>query len=76
MSLVSSCRFFPAFYGGFVQGDKLYLAMEECSLGTLGYYNVSAAPTTILGRDRKIIMAQLALAINFLHATGIVHRLA
>ena len=40
------CAFFPRFHGGFTYNDHLYLAMEECVLGTLGSYDKAPIPMT------------------------------
>ena len=50
LSLTDKCPFFPRFHGGFPFGGHLYLAMEECAMGTLGAYD--AAPVPISWADR------------------------
>ena len=50
LSLTDKCPFFPSLYGGFPFGDHLYIAMEECAMGTLGAYD--AAPVPISWADR------------------------
>ena len=53
LALTDRCPFFPRLFGGFPLGDHMFIAMEECGLGTLGAYDL--APYEITWEDRYVV---------------------